>query len=217
MTKWSKTVWDSVTPLFDSIVKHPFLTGLSDGTLAKEKFIFYIVQDALYLTEFGRALAGIAVKSTNAVHVDVFLRFALDTMTVEKEMQNSYLKQLDPATFEPTPCCLLYTAYLQRQLSVAPLEVCVATVLPCMWVYKEVGDYILSRTGVPDNHYQSWIDTYGSEEFSEDVRVAVDIADELAAATTEAMRREMTQAFILCSKMEWMFWDSAWRLEKWPV
>ena len=206
--------WKLIEPVYRNILKHPFIQGLIDGTLAKEKFIFYINQDALYLADYGRALAGIASKLEKPEHIDSFLGFAKDTMSVEKALHQTFL-QAAPAR-EKSPACQLYTSYILGQLATEPAEVCVAAVLPCFWIYKNVGDYILEQKPASDNPYRSWIDTYGGEEYASAVQKAIAIHDELALATP-AQQEKMLKAFALCSKMEWMFWDSAYRTEMWPV
>lgn len=216
MKTWSKAVWETITPIFDKITAHPFLTDLMTGALEREKFLFYLNQDALYLDDFGKVLAGIAVKCPDRGHVEDFLRFSGDTIAVERELHSSYLGQIDPSV-RPSPACLLYTSFMHRQLAAAPLEVAVASVLPCFWVYQAVGDFLLAKGAVPGNPYQGWIYTYGGEEYGKAVTRAIAIADELADKTTASVREEMTRAFVLCTRMEWMFWDSAWRLEEWPI
>ena len=215
MKTWSNEAWGAIAPVFEETIRHPFLTGLMGGGLAMEKFLFYLNQDALYLDDFGKVLAGIAVKSPDRKHVEDFLKFSGDTIAVERELHRSFLGQID-STAAASPACLLYTSFMHRQLALAPLEVAVATVLPCFWIYKAVGDFILAGEPVKENPYQNWINTYGGDEYGQAVERAVAIADELAAETTAAVRAEMTAAFVLCSKMEWMFWGSAWRLEQWP-
>jgi thiaminase/transcriptional activator TenA len=100
---------------------------------------------------------------------------------------------------------------------VAPFEVALAAVLPCFWIYQKVGAHILSLAPVPRNPYQSWIDAYGGEEYAQAAQAAVAMCDRAAAGTTGAVRAKMAESFALASKMEWMFWDSAWRLEEWPL
>ena len=216
MTKWSQKAWHSIEPVFEAITRHPFLTGLTEGTLERDKFLFYLNQDALYLDDFGKVLAGIAVKSFDRRQVEDFLSFARDTINVERELHRAFLGQIERRT-RPSPTCLLYTSFMHRQLAVAPLEVAAATVLPCFWIYKEVGDYILAREKKDGNPYQSWIDTYGGEEYGRAVIRAVAMVDELAERTTVETREEMIKAFVICTKMEWMFWDSGWKKEAWPV
>ena len=92
----------------------------------------------------------------------------------------------------------------------------VAALLPCFWIYWEVGKRLL-ETAEPDNPYQAWIDTYADESFAEGVRKVIAIGDQMAAAASPTTRNQMSRAFVRASQLEWMFWDSAWRLERWPV
>jgi thiaminase/transcriptional activator TenA len=218
MSKWSENVWREIAPIFEAIKVHPFLTELAEGALDKEKFLFFLRQDALYLADFSRALAGIAVKCEKSEHAAAFLSFAGDAVAVELSLHASYLGELkDLNKNEQSPACLLYTSYILRQLSRSPLEAAAATVLPCFWIYKAVGEHLLALGKKADNPYQAWIDAYGSPEFGLAADRAINIADELAALTTTATREEMTRTFVICSEMEWMFWDSAYKLEKWPL
>jgi len=49
------------------------------------------------------------------------------------------------------------------------------------------------------------------------VRKVIAISDRVAADATPAVRAQMLKAFVRASQLEWMFWDSAWRREAWPV
>lgn len=216
--KWSENTWNVAKPIYDKILELPFIKGLIDGTLDKEKFSFYIQQDALYLAEYGKVLAGIASKLNKPEHIDAFIHFAGDSVAVEQALHATFISKMDTsAKREASPSCLFYTTYLLSKLANAPVEVIVAAVLPCFWIYKEVGDYILTNQIKGENPYQSWIDTYGGEDFEKSVKAAIAIADELADHCTSEQREAMTEAYVMCSKMEWLFWDSAWRLEKWAI
>jgi thiaminase/transcriptional activator TenA len=94
--------------------------------------------------------------------------------------------------------------------------VSVAALLPCFWIYWEVGSHLLAIAR-PDNPYQAWIDTYADEAFAQGVRKVIAISDRVAADATPAVRAQMLKAFVRASQLEWMFWDSAWRREAWPV
>ncbi|MTG98738.1 TenA family protein [Myroides albus] len=216
--KWSERAWQASQEVNQAIFSMPFITELMQGTLAKEKFVQYIQQDALYLARYGKVLAALAVKLDKVEHTEAFLGFAKDTMMVEKILHESYVGELkDLSELKASPGCMLYTNYLERQIAHAPLEVALAAVLPCFWIYKEVGDYILENQTTSDNPYQDWINTYGGEEFGSAVKKAISICDEIAEQTTGQRQEEMTAAFVMCSKLEWIFWDSAYRLEKWPI
>ncbi len=216
--KWSEEAWAAALPTYNKILEQPFIKGLIDGTLGNDKFVFYIQQDALYLAEYGKVLTGIASRLSNPEHISAFIHFAGDSVAVEKALHETFVNQIQSGIKpEPSPCCMLYTSYLLRQLAISPIEVILAAVLPCFWIYKEVGDYILQNQIKGENPYQAWIDTYGGEDFEESVRTAIAICDEMAEKCTKEQRTAMTKAYVMCSKMEWMFWDSAWRMEKWAV
>ena len=89
--------------------------------------------------------------------------------------------------------------------------------LPCFVVYQRVGEEILARQQDDRNPYRRWIETYGDASFAEATARAVGICDELAEAASEEIRQRMTDLFVRCTRMEWMFWESAWNLEKWKI
>ncbi len=216
--KWSEEAWTAIESIYANILDLAFIKELTDGRLPKEKFIFYIRQDALYLSEYGKVLAGIASRVSSPEHMKAFLSFAGESISVEKALHESFLAGADKSTsVEASPSCLLYTSYLHRQMGSASVEVILASVLPCFWIYKKVGDYILENQVKQGNPYQEWINTYGGEEFEDSVNLAISICDEYAAKCTPEQREAMTRSFVMCSKMEWLFWDSAYREEQWNV
>ena len=92
----------------------------------------------------------------------------------------------------------------------------VAAILPCFWIYHDVGVRIAKETAA-GNFYQPWIDTYADEAFASSVQEVIRITDAAAAAAGAAERQAMGRAFIRSTQYEWLFWDSAYRLEAWPI
>ena len=217
--KWSEQAWERITPLFNKIVEMPFNQELLNGTLPVEKFKFYMAQDAYYLGEFGRALSTISGRMEKMEHILDFSQFAAGAIVVERALHESYFKTLGiPDSINPSPSCLLYTNYLLKEAKYADVAVAVAAVLPCFLIYKKVGDHIYQQQAeVKNNPYKNWIDTYAGEEFAASVHKALTISDELASEASAKTQEAMFQAFEMASRLEWMFWDSAYRLEEWPV
>jgi len=89
-------------------------------------------------------------------------------------------------------------------------------VLPCYWIYWEVGQELLRR-GSPDPRYQKWIATYGGEEYGDTVREVLTVADRLGPGLTQPERAGVHRHFRATSRYEWMFWDMGWRRESWPL
>ncbi len=214
--KWTEIAWEASKPIYHKILELPFLKELMNGSLPKEKFYFYLNQDAIYLSEYGKVLAGIASRMNDVKQRSAFLKFSTDTIAVEQALHAFYLKDAPPKKYEgPSPSCLLYTGFVSQQLLCYPVEIALASILPCFWIYQKVGDYIIANHTKDENPYQAWIDTYGGEEFATEVKKAIDICD--AVADGSALQEEMTKAFRYAVKMEWMFWDSAYKMEDWPL
>jgi thiaminase/transcriptional activator TenA len=199
----------------------PFNAELAAGTLASDRFRFYVLQDALYLADYARALAIAGARSPDADAVARFTRCAEGAIVVERGLHEGFfarfgLSQEEVAASEPSPTCLAYTSFLLAAACTGSYEVLIAAVLPCFSVYREVGLDIAGRAAAA-NPYRAWIDTYADPQFGETVTAVTAIVDRAAAQTTPAMRRGMLRAFIRSTQFEWMFWDSAYRREAWPV
>ncbi|MGI4803648.1 MAG: thiaminase II [Janthinobacterium lividum] len=214
--KWSETAWQQSAAIYDQIIQMPFNQELMAGTLDIEKFKFYISQDSNYLEHFGRCLALIAARTQTGYVLD-FLHFAEGAIVVENALHANYF-----ATFnidqkaDLSPACHHYINYLLKEASLSQVEVAMAAVLPCFWIYKKVGDYIYANQTQNNNPYQTWIDTYAGEDFGKVVDRAIQICDEAAANCSQQQQKTMTEAFTTGCRLEWLFWDSAWRMETWP-
>lgn len=215
---FSEKAWERITPLYDKIINMPFNQELMEGTLEIEKFKFYMAQDAYYLGEFGKALSTLSGRLSDLNHVLAFSEFASGAIVVERALHESYFVEFGlPDLVKPSPTCLLYTNYLLNQASYSNVEVGVAAVLPCFWIYKQVGDHIYANHHHEGHRYQKWIETYAGEDFAQSVKLAIDITNALAERASPEAQEKMLEAFEMASKLEWMFWDSAYRMEKWVL
>lgn len=216
MKRWSDEAWEAAEPVYRRILEHPFVGELAAGTLSAERFRFYIRQDALYLDGYARRLAHIASRLVRKEHTEAFLHFALEGIEVERALHEQFLEGSHPEPGEISPACLLYTSLLESQ-AMAPVEVEAAAVLPCFRVYQRVGEQIYARLGDAENPYRRWIETYADPSFAEAADRTTRICDELAAEAGSATRQRMTELFVRCTRMEWLFWESAWRFENWKI
>jgi len=213
---WSETAWEQGEPVYHAILEMPFIQEQIEGTLDVEKFKFYIAQDSNYLEQFGRALALIGSRAHTTEHALRFIRFGEGAIVVEKALHASYFLEFGIEGKAPiSPACHHYTNFLLKEAALSQVEVAMAAVLPCFWIYKKVGDYIYQQQSKEKNPYQTWIDTYAGKEFGLRVQEAIAICDAVAETCTTAQQQKMTEAFVTACKLEFMFWDSAWRMEKW--
>ncbi len=219
--KFSEKAWGEIAPIYAAILNHPFIRELTAGTLSKERFKFYMVQDALYLTEFSRVLSLVAARAPDPDTMMQFDESARNALIVERALHETFFREFGitgdvVADAERASVCFTYTNYLLATAHRSPVEVAVSAVLPCFWIYWEVGKHVRAEA-TPSNPYRLWIDTYGDEVFGERVRNVIATADAMAASAAPAVLDGMMHAFRRASQLEWMFWDSAYRLETWPV
>ena len=83
--------------------------------------------------------------------------------------------------------------------------------------------------------YDAWIDMYGGEDFEREVKDYISMVndalnklqqqqgegtiggeDESSNDSPELIIKEMEQHFIMCCKLEHMFWDQAVTMMEWP-
>ena len=218
---FTKELWQSIEPIYAAILRHPFLRGLTDGSLPRESFKFYAVQDALYLREFARALSLAGAKAPEDDWIIMFNEHAAGALKVERSLHESFFQEFGltheaVASTPMAPTNLAYTSYLLAIAYGRPFHEVLAAVLPCYWIYWEVGKE-LERTGSADPLYKRWIGTYASEEFGSVVRDVLAAADKVAERLTSAEREAMRGHFVTTSRYEWMFWDMGLRRETWPT
>jgi thiaminase/transcriptional activator TenA len=221
MTDFADRIWQRTTPLRAAIHALPFNTELAAGTLSRETFRFYIVQDALYLDQYARTLAIAGARGPDGATLRAFGHYAIEAIAVEQALHERYLREfgVDPAslaTAEPSPDCLGYTSFLLATAYHEPWEVLVAALLPCFWLYWDVGTSI-AQGAAADNPYRAWIDTYADEGFGEAVRGVIATTNQAADAASSTVRDRMATAFIRSCQYEWLFWDGAYRRRTWPA
>jgi thiaminase/transcriptional activator TenA len=189
--------------------------------LPADAFTFYVIQDALYLRRYAQALAAVAAHAPDPSQTEMFAKHAAGIVAVEMSLHDTLLADLDiePAALDAAqeaPTTLAYNSYLLANTQSGSYADGVGTVLPCYWIYGEVGKHLLDR-GSPNPRYQRWIDTYGGEEYDAEVRDVVAVTDQLGPELSSAERQRVRNHFRATSRYEWMFWDMGYRKEAWPV
>lgn len=206
----SEQAWHAAAPMIAQIIRHPFNQELAQGSLAHVTFAYYLEQDSLYLQDFARCHALVAGRIERD-RVRQFLRFAEAAFVAEQELVHGYFKKIFDYkdTGFVSPATLSYTSYLLQNCTLKPIEVAIAALLPCFWVYRETGLQI-ARAASPDNPFYRWIETYSSDEFSDAVDEAIAIFDDLGAQASEQQKAAMLNAFHTSTSLEWHFWNDAY-------
>jgi thiaminase/transcriptional activator TenA len=208
--------------IWRAIEGHAFLRELQSGALPLERFTYFILQDYVYLLDFAQVLCQGGAKSPDFKTLELFCRHALGAVEVERSFHASFgktlglsAKQLD--TVPKGPITQAYIGHLQQVARSGSLGELVAAVLPCYWIYGDVGRRLYSNRPRKPEIYRQWIETYAAEAFWQPVREQIHLMDKLGEAANRNEKKLMTAHFILSSRYEFMFWEQAYRLESWPV
>ena len=194
--KWSEIAFAEVTDIMHNIEHYEFILQMLDGSLQQEQFVRYLQQDKIYLKEYARDLYAVADMMTDKAESDFFRAMAKEGMESENAMQ-AMLSERFGILSEPLPVAttLRYTQFLRHYTDTLDLPIVLAAVLPCYWVYNEVGKYLIAQHISPDNPYKEWIQTYGSEEMDNATNYVVALIDRLAKGCTPEKQALMRRIF----------------------
>ncbi len=217
---FTQTVIAQTADLCGAIRAMSFNRELADGSLCPQVFRHYMIQDAHYLEGFARALAITSARAPDADAVRQLAQSAAGAITVERQMHEHYLgafgvSAADFAATPRSPACDHYVTVLIATAATQSAAVSLAALLPCYWIYRDVGRDISDQV-CAGNPYQAWIDTYSGAAFDASVASACALADRLALQASARERSQMEAAYQRSALMEWRFWDSAYRQEGWP-
>lgn len=217
--RFTQELWDQIRPIYAQTLKHPFLTGLSSGTLPRDRFEFYLLQDSHYLRAFAQALSVLAAKAPREEWAITLNEHAAAALKVERQLHESILASYGiskkaMAEARPAPTNYAYTNHLLAAVWQRPFAEGLAALLPCYWIYWEVGKELKKR-GSKNPDYQRWIDQYAGEEYGKIVEQVLAMMDEEAGRLDGPARQQARDLFTLSARYEYMFWDMAWRKERW--
>jgi hydroxymethylpyrimidine/phosphomethylpyrimidine kinase len=199
--------------IIDLIIRSPFISELKQGTLPQSKFEFFMLQDMLYLKEYGPINGMIADLITDKDAHDYFVDGKASSEQEVKFLEEKYKKKIPG--LEQTPSNLLYTSYLYKNIYEKKLEKSLCACFACPWVYFKVGAYLKANTD-KSNPYRYWIEFYSQDDYEKKINFYLNYTNSLLEKLSNNDRDEAIKAFYKCCEMEYLFWDSAYKSEKWP-
>ncbi|MED3990423.1 thiaminase II [Priestia aryabhattai] len=220
--KFSERLYEKLQPIWRQNHNHPFVQGMGDGTLEKEKFRFYMIQDYLYLIDYAKLFAIGAMKATNLQTMGKFAALLDSTLNEEMSLHREYAKKFEISEKElekaqPSPTTLAYTHYMLHVGQSGTLAELVAALLPCMWSYWEIGKELSEKPGANNEFYREWIEMYSSEEFGELATWCINLFDSLTEDKSEVELEKLEEIFLNTTRFEYMFWDMAYNEAMWPI
>lgn len=200
--------------------RQPFIRELGAGTLQRERFAFYLLQDFRYVNDYARVHALGLAKTDDPEIMAFMLKVQNGTLNVESTVHRSYLSSygITEEQMNNVRQSAFARAYTSNILSIAYgkdiLDILVA-VLPCAWVYADYGYRLAHEFAdtLDSNPYKSWVDMYKTDEFWQDSAWLIEHIEKLAAGVDETRKRELVDIFVTGVENEYMFWASAYDMQ----
>lgn len=198
----------------------PFVLGIQNGTLEKEKFRYYIIQNYLYLEDYAKTFAVGVTKSKSLEMVNLFAKY-ISVMNKEPDVHNGYLARLGVTQEEidSTPRSLDNLSYTSFMLRVAYEEgeaEILAAILSCAYSYEIIVKNIVKNNpeSINDAFFGDWIKEYASDAYVEDNTILLDTLNCLRESYTESQIHHLIDIFFACSRYELAFWEMSWTVSK---
>lgn len=207
--------WQGIAEIRSGIDELPFIRALADGSLERGPFLSYLAQDALYLREYARVLAEAARRAPTSDEQAFWAESAHGSIVGELELHAAWLtpaQGVSAATFavDPGPATVAYLDHLRAVAFGGDYAEIVAAVLPCFWLYTDLGRRLHAGefgeyAHDPQHPYASWLATYADPAFEEATRTAIAYATASASRADADTRARMQHAFAVSSAHELAF------------
>lgn len=214
--KVTERLLEATKEIWDAYNEHPFVKGIQDGTLERDKFRFYIIQDYLYLEEYAKVFAIGVAKAKSIETAQLFAKY-IEVMNGELDVHNGYMGIFQVSEEEIANTArsldnLSYTSYMLRVAYEEGEAEILAAILSCAYSYEVIAKKIVTNNpnAVKDDFYGKWIQGYASEEYAKGNIVLLDILNQLTQNYSEEQIQHLIDIFVACSRYELAFWEMSW-------
>ena len=208
----------ATTDIWEAYYAHPFVLGIQNGNLDKEKFRYYIVQDYLYLKEYAKTFAVGVAKAKSMETARLFSKY-INVMNGELDVHKGYLARFGVTQEEfdasvPSLDTLSYTSYMLRVAYEDGEAEILAAILSCAYSYEVIAKKMIENNpdAVNDPFYGDWIKGYSSDAYASGNVILLELTNRLTQHYTERQLQHLTDIFVACSRYELAFWEMAWNM-----
>lgn len=212
-------LYESSKKIWDKYLEHPFLKEIGEGSLNKDKFRKYLIQDYLYLIEYAKVYAMACVKSRNLKELKKFNDGVTGSIETESANHIMYLKNfgedIEKLEFKYDLNLVneSYTSFMKAIALTGTIEEIVAAVLPCTWSYNYIGLKFKEKykNNLEGNFYKSWIESYCDDEYINFTNEWIDFTNEICENLDEKQKEKLKDIFVKASIYELEFWNMAYK------
>lgn len=221
MRKTIDCLMEAVKDIWAQYNEHPFVRGIQDGTLDREKFRYYIIQDYLYLEDYAKSFAIGIAKAKSLETTRLFSGYINALTGGEMDIHRGYMGKFSVTREEldRTPRSLdnlSYTSYMLRVAYEEGEAEILTAILSCAYSYEVIAKKIVENNPAAAEHdfYGEWVQGYASEEYAEENKILLEMLEKLTKDYTEEQIKHLVDIYVACSRYELAFWDMSWELKK---
>ena len=205
---WTESVWKLSEKIYSEILKQDFIKELALGKLSVERFANYIAQDEIYLKNYYHYMLKLAEMMDTPEKKEQFTNFAKDGMEGEKLMHKLLIDKYAINTeVKASEVTKKYNLHIQSGIDSGNCLIALAAILPCMWIYNQVGLHILKIAELDNNPYKEWIEEYGNKAFSDGTKWVLNLIDNMTNDVDAKTRQIMNDFYLKSALYEYAFWD----------
>jgi len=198
-------LWQANIDLAQACLQHPFVQGIASGTLDRQKFAYYVGQDAFFLEAFARAYSIAAAKVPDWEGFNTFHALA-DGVIEEFRLHQRYAAKwgVNLQAVEPSAATRRYTDFLLATAWGSEVGLTAVAMSPCMRLYAFLGQQV-ATDAIPEHQYSDWIRTYSSHDFEQLAEKLESLADRYTVVTPSV--HSTYRYAMLCERD---FFEAAW-------
>ncbi len=205
-------LWEENQDIIQKIVSMDFIQDMFEGSLADEKFYYYIEQDIHYLNDYARANAYLMAKSENTEQLKFFLESTDASFKEQERVHGHYTVQ--PAYSQKntlTPAFKNYSNFILYNTASKALPVGYASIMACPWLYVYLGEYFSAKK-FDNTKYQYWFEANCTIEVQDWLQKQKQYLENFAQ-DYPSYQEEMKKLFREALFLEYNFWNDAYLLK----
>ncbi|MDL2217117.1 thiaminase II [Christensenellaceae bacterium OttesenSCG-928-M15] len=217
---FSRALKEKAHQVWEDGYHHPFVQGIGKGTLPKETFQFYLLQDYRYLLQYAKVFALAAVKAEDEETIARLTHVQHSILAEEMDMHRQYMagfgiEKERIASVRPSLYNRTYTANMLAVGQTGELVDILATVFPCAWTYCDYAKRLKVQYAdkLENNFYKTWIENYAGNAFEDSYAWFYDAIDERMEGKSERQKKKVEDIFVASVEFEYLFWEMSYKQE----
>jgi thiaminase/transcriptional activator TenA len=191
-----------------------FFDEMGNGSLSKEKYRKYIVQDSLYLRGYLKEFAYAIIKAKTMKEMQMFYNLLGFVNEGENTTRLAYLKDFgltdeDIDNMEPGKQCQTYLNFLNKTTFEGDIDSILMASFPCMIGYYYIFSIVKEKyPRLMTGYYAMLIADYTSDEYRMFCEEWIEYVSERCVKLTVARKQELESIFIEACKQELLFFQA---------